>query len=82
MRRRDAPSSRGDGEVKVTVNGDPMDLSDQIKVAGLLGELKLKPELVVVELNLNILKREEYSKTALKNGDRVEIVQIVGGGAQ
>ncbi|MBI3615059.1 MAG: sulfur carrier protein ThiS [Candidatus Omnitrophica bacterium] len=66
--------------MKVVVNGDPMELSEQCKVMDLLTQLKLKPELVVVELNLNILKREEAARTLLKEGDQVEIVRIVGGG--
>ena len=67
--------------MKLMVNGDPMELTEGSKVTDLLGQLKLKPELVVVELNLNILKREELTKTVLKEGDQVEIVHCVGGGA-
>ena len=67
--------------MKVTVNGDPMEVPDQSKVTDLLDQLKLKPELVVVELNLNILRREELPQTVLKAGDQVEIVHFVGGGS-
>jgi len=66
--------------VKLQVNGDPMEIPEGTQVANLLKELKLKPELVVVELNLEILKREALNQTMLKEGDQVEIVQIVGGG--
>ena len=51
-------------------------------VKRLLESLKLTPELVVVELNLTILKREELVKTVLKENDQVEVVHFVGGGAQ
>jgi len=66
--------------MKLTVNGDPMELAEGSKLTDLLGQLKLKPELVVVELNLNILKRDELGKATLNEGDRVEIVHFVGGG--
>ena len=66
--------------MNIVVNGDPMELPDPTKVADLLTQLRLKPELVVVELNLNILKREELTKAVLKEGDQVEIVHFVGGG--
>ena len=66
--------------MKLTVNGDPMELQEPMKVTELLTRLKLKPELVVVELNLNILKRDELAKTPLKENDQVEIVHFVGGG--
>ena len=67
--------------MKVQVNGDTMELAEGMRLADLLARLKLKPELVVVELNLNILKREQVSQTTLKEGDQVEIVHFVGGGA-
>ena len=69
------------GGVNVTVNGDSMELADGTTLTRLLEELKLKPELVVVELNLNILKREELAQTQLQSGDQVEIVHFVGGGS-
>ncbi|MBI3322057.1 MAG: type I DNA topoisomerase [Candidatus Omnitrophica bacterium] len=68
--------------MKLTVNGDPMDLPDGTTLTALLEQVKLRPELVVVELNLNILKREELPRTSLKEGDQVEIVHFVGGGAE
>lgn len=68
--------------MKLTVNGDPMELSEGTTVTSLLEQVKLKPELVVVELNLSILKRDELPKTVLKTGDQVEIVHFVGGGAE
>ena len=58
-----------------------MELADGTTLTRLLEELKLKPELVVVELNLNILKREELAQTQLQSGDQVEIVHFVGGGS-
>ena len=66
--------------MRVTVNGDSMELSEGLMLSQLLEQLKLRPELVVVELNLNILRREEVSKAVLKEGDRMEIVHFVGGG--
>ncbi len=66
--------------MKVKVNGEWMDVADNCALPELLAQFKLKPELVVVELNLNILKREEVGKTVLKEKDQVEIVHFVGGG--
>ena len=66
--------------MKLQVNGDPMEVAEGATLSILLEQLKLKPELVVVELNMNILKREEVTKTPLKDGDHLEIVHFVGGG--
>ena len=68
--------------MKLTVNGDPMEFPGEMTAAALLEQLKLNPGLVVVELNLNILKRDELPKAALKEGDQVEIVHFVGGGSR
>ena len=65
----------------IMVNGDPMEIISGLTVAQLVQQVRLKPELVVVELNLNILKREELPSTVLKEGDQVEIVHFVGGGS-
>ena len=67
--------------MRLVVNGDPMDVADGTTMTALLEQLKQKPELVVVELNLNILKRDQLASAALKEGDQVEIVHFVGGGS-
>ncbi len=67
--------------MKLTVNGEPMELPEETSAAALLEQLKLNPGLVVVELNLNILKRDQLPQSALKEGDQVEIVHFVGGGS-
>jgi thiamine biosynthesis protein ThiS len=67
--------------IKIVVNGDPLEIPEKSALSDLLSQLKLKPELVVVELNLNILKREQVTQATLKEGDQVEIVHFVGGGA-
>ena len=66
--------------MRLTVNGDPMELSEGMTATVLLERLKLNPGLVVVELNLEILKRDDLAKTTLSEGDQVEIVHFVGGG--
>ena len=67
--------------MEVVVNGETREVPEGATVSGLLELLAVVPERVVVELNLAILKRAQCPVTALKDGDRVEIVQFVGGGA-
>jgi sulfur carrier protein len=64
----------------VTVNGEPRALGDGMTVSDLLRQLAIVPERVVVEVNLKILKRAEHPQVTLSEGDRVEIVHLVGGG--
>ena len=47
----------------------------------LLRELDIRTERVAVELNLEILDRKEFELRGLKEGDRLEILSFIGGGA-
>lgn len=64
----------------ITVNGKEKEVRAPLTVRGLLDALELDPLRVAVELNREILLRERFEETALNDGDRLEIVQFVGGG--
>lgn len=66
--------------MELTVNGKKQELAEGLTVTGLLTQLKVVPERVVVEVNLDILKRAQFPQVTLKPGDQVEIVQMIGGG--
>lgn len=68
--------------MELMVNGKSMQLTDGTTAAGLLEQLKVHPERVVVEVNLTILKRGQLPSTVLKPGDQVEVVHFVGGGSK
>ena len=55
--------------------------SESLTLAGLLQELGLKADRVAVELNREIVSREQWGGKELHDGDRLEIVHFVGGGA-
>ncbi|WP_241095032.1 sulfur carrier protein ThiS [Marinicauda algicola] len=64
----------------VTINGEPRDLPAGLTLKGLLEELELDPRKVAVERNLEIAPRSAYDEIEIEAGDRLEIVQFVGGG--
>jgi sulfur carrier protein len=66
--------------IHVTVNGSPEELDDGMTVAQLVAKYKLTPPRVAVEVNQELVSRRNYDDTALREGDRVEIVTFVGGG--
>jgi thiamine biosynthesis protein ThiS len=66
--------------MQLTINGEPMALEAVADVAGLVRVLGLDPRKVAVELNLEIVPRSAYARARLTEGDRLEIVQFVGGG--
>ncbi|HLA30144.1 MAG TPA: sulfur carrier protein ThiS, partial [Pseudomonas sp.] len=56
------------------------ELPEDETVAGLIGRLDLAGRRVAVELNLDIVPRSQHATTALREGDRVEVVHAIGGG--
>lgn len=67
-------------DIAVTVNGETRNLPAGLTLAGLLTHLGLDPRKVAVERNLEIAPRSAYDEIAIADGDRLEIVQFVGGG--
>tara|TARA_R110002124_G_scaffold75091_3_gene201521 strand:+ start:4801 stop:5046 length:246 start_codon:yes stop_codon:yes gene_type:complete len=66
--------------VKIQVNGETREVPAEFTVADLLVELALQPKYLAVERNLILIPREEHAACALQEGDRLEIVTLVGGG--
>ena len=64
----------------ITLNGDPFELDQPLSVADLLARLAIDARRVAVEHNLTILKRDAFGHVLVREGDRVEIVNFVGGG--
>ncbi len=66
--------------MKITLNGELVDLACSLTVTDLLAQLEIDPRGVAVEHNLVVIKRAAYDSTTLAEGDEVEIVRFVGGG--
>ena len=66
--------------VLITLNGESFELDQPLSVEELLQRLEIDPRRVAVEHNLVILKRHAFAATLVGDGDRVEIVNFVGGG--
>ena len=69
------------GHVKITLNGDSVEVAGPLTVSELLSQLEIDPRRVAVEHNLTVLKRPRYESTLIGEGDAIEIVNFVGGGA-
>lgn len=66
--------------LNLTLNGKHRSFPALGSLKELLGHLDLDPLRVAVELNGAIVARERFDATALAEGDRLEIIQFVGGG--
>ena len=67
--------------MQVTINGEQRNFDPPMTVEMLLGEIGLDPRKVAVERNLEIVPKSGYAGVALDDGDRLEIVHFIGGGA-
>jgi thiamine biosynthesis protein ThiS len=65
----------------LTINGEARSFETALTIAALLDQLNLKQDRVAVEYNRTLLPRTEWAATSLAEGDTLEIVQFVGGGA-
>jgi thiazole synthase len=66
--------------VTLTINGETRQFDDSVSVAALLTGMGLDPKKIAVERNREIVPRSQYDGTVVADGDKLEIVQFIGGG--
>jgi sulfur carrier protein len=66
--------------MRLVINGEERAVADVADIAGLVAALGLNPRKLAIERNLEIVPRSLYAVTGLCDGDRIEIVNFVGGG--
>ena len=66
--------------MKLTVNGDIIDIKDSATVEDLIIHLSLTKKRVAVEVNQNIISKDRHSETLLTANDTIEIIHAIGGG--
>jgi thiamine biosynthesis protein ThiS len=67
--------------MQLTINGEERSFEAPLTLAALVDQLGLKLDRVAVEYNRAIVPRAQWAETSLVEGDRLEIVQFVGGGS-
>ena len=66
--------------MKIVVNAKEFEFDKNITIEELLDYLKVKDKVMAVAINMEIVKKDKWSTTSLKEGDRVELLHFVGGG--
>jgi len=66
--------------MQIEVNGEQREVAVETSIAELLAQLELDPRYLAVERNLQLVPRTEHAETQLADGDRLEVVTLVGGG--
>ena len=67
-------------KIKITLNGKQMTVNLKYSLKNLIDKLKLPIKKVAIELNREIVNKKRIAKIILKGGDRIEIVNFIGGG--
>ena len=66
--------------MNLRVNGETRNVHDGLTLDALVKELDLQQRPIAVELNREVVPKDRYVATRLADGDRLEIVSLVGGG--
>ncbi len=68
------------GEVQVEINDEPHRLPAGCTLIALLNRLELGERRVAVAINREVIPRSEFDDVQLRDGDRIEVLEAVGGG--
>ena len=66
--------------MQIIINGEARDVAEGLTAAQLVELLKLTGRRLAMEVNREIVPRSEYASHRFQAGDKVEIVQAIGGG--
>jgi thiamine biosynthesis protein ThiS len=66
--------------MKLVINGKPRELEGTRTIAELLQEMGLSPKGLAVETNGVLVSARDFERTELSDGDKLELVRLVGGG--
>ncbi len=66
--------------MKIVVNGEEREVSENIKIAVLLRELGIEEKTMASAVNMEVVKKENWESYEVKEGDKVEFLHFVGGG--
>jgi thiamine biosynthesis protein ThiS len=67
--------------ITISLNGESREVPENLRLLGLLEWLKLPLDRIAVEVNRQIVRRASWEDTKVHQGDRLEVVHFVGGGA-
>ena len=65
---------------KIQLNGKKISINTNFSVRDLVKKYRLEEKKIAIELNGTILPKQYYGKKKLKNNDKIEVVQFIGGG--
>jgi sulfur carrier protein len=67
-------------KIKIKINGKLSTINENLSVSNFLKQLKIPLKKVAIELNQEIIDKNNLIKIKLKKNDKIEIVHFIGGG--
>jgi sulfur carrier protein len=67
-------------KIKIKLNGKFSTINENLNLSIFLKELKIPLKKVAIELNQEIIDKNNLKTIKLKNNDKIEIVHFIGGG--
>ena len=66
--------------MNIIVNGESREFKDNITLLEVLNELSLDGKVMAAAVNMDIVKQDSWSIHKLSDGDKLELLDFVGGG--
>lgn len=66
--------------MKVTINGENKEISDDLNLIQLLEKLEFPTERIAIELNKDVVRKKDWESINVSDNDKIEIIHFVGGG--
>ncbi|MGD6771440.1 sulfur carrier protein ThiS [Staphylococcus simulans] len=66
--------------MKCIINGDPFTFDTEVTIQDILDYLELDKKRVIAEHNQNLIQREDFANQIVREDDRLELLEFVGGG--
>lgn len=66
--------------ISIHVNGRPVQIDGEMSIAKLLRTVEVPPNYLAVEINGEVVAREQHDRVVVRADDEVEVVTLVGGG--
>ncbi len=66
--------------IEVCINGEKKRVGEGMTVGQLLDELKVREQVLLVDQNRELLKKDQFNDAAIEDGDVLELVRLTGGG--
>jgi sulfur carrier protein len=66
--------------MKLIINGDIKEFNDSFSLQDIITNLQIENKVMAAAVNMNIIKKDDWSNFIPKDDDKIELLQFVGGG--